>query len=97
MLQNARAAAFTVSELLTENQQEGRGVVKLPPPPPTQIRVKYNHVYSNARVSTQVNRNQHEFGTNQHESDTSKHESTRVQRNSTGVRYKSTRINTSLN
>ena len=96
MLQNARAAAFTVSELLTENQQEGRGVVKLPPPP-TQISVKYNHVYSNARVSTQVNRNQHEFGTNQHESDTSKHESTRVQRNSTGVRYKSTRINTSLN
>ena len=29
MLQNARVTAFTVSELLRENQQEGR--VKLPP------------------------------------------------------------------
>ena len=77
------------SELLTENQQEGRGVVKLPP---TQISVKYNHVYSNARVSTQVNKNQHEstrinmslarinmsptqVNTNQHESNTIQHES----------------------
>ena len=30
MLQNARVTAFTVSELLKENQQG----VKLPPPPP---------------------------------------------------------------
>ena len=36
MLKNARAAAYTVSDLLREIQQEG--VVKLPPP--TQIRVK---------------------------------------------------------
>ena len=33
MLQNARVTAFTVSELLKENQQGG-GSVKLPPPPP---------------------------------------------------------------
>ena len=32
MLKNARVTAFTVSELLRENQR-GRGV-KLPPPPP---------------------------------------------------------------
>ena len=32
MLQNARVTAFTVSELLKENQQGG-GSVKLPPPP----------------------------------------------------------------
>ena len=38
MLQNARVTAFTVSELLKENQQGG-GSVKLPPPL-LQIRVK---------------------------------------------------------
>ena len=32
MLQNARVTAFMVSELLRENQQEGGGGVKLPPP-----------------------------------------------------------------
>ena len=37
MLQNARVTAFTVSELLKENQQEG-GVA--PPYPPSKIRVK---------------------------------------------------------
>ena len=37
MLQNARVTTFTVSELLTENQQGGGGGVKVPP---TQIRVK---------------------------------------------------------
>ena len=38
MLQNARVTAFTVFDLLRENQQEG---AKLPLPPlPTQIRVK---------------------------------------------------------
>ena len=39
MLRNARVTAFTVFELLTENQPEG---VKLPPPLPfpAQIRVK---------------------------------------------------------
>ena len=36
MLQNARVTAFTVSELLKENQQGG----KIPPHPLTQIRVK---------------------------------------------------------
>ena len=35
MLQNARVTAFTVSKLLRKNQQW----VKLPPPPPNQIRV----------------------------------------------------------
>ena len=34
MLQNARVTAFTVSELLRENQQEGEGKIN-PPPPPT--------------------------------------------------------------
>ena len=40
MLQKARVTAFTVSKLLTENQQGG--AVKLPPPPTpvTQVRVK---------------------------------------------------------
>ena len=33
MLQNARVTAFTVSELLTENQQVAEGEVKLPHPP----------------------------------------------------------------
>ena len=32
MLQNARITAFTISELLGENQQEWEGGVKLPPP-----------------------------------------------------------------
>ena len=36
MLQNAKVTAFTVSELLKENQQGG----KITPPPPFQIRVK---------------------------------------------------------
>ena len=34
MLQNAKVIAFTVSELLRENQQGGKII-----PPPTQIRV----------------------------------------------------------
>ena len=35
MLQNSRVTAFTVSDLLRENQQDGgEGGVKLPPPPP---------------------------------------------------------------
>ena len=38
MLQNARVTAFTVSELLKENQQGG-GSVKLPPPPPRSSRL----------------------------------------------------------
>ena len=37
MLRNVRVTTFTVSELLTENQQGGGVGVKLPP---TQIRVK---------------------------------------------------------
>ena len=39
MLQNARVTAFTVSELLRENQQEGEGKIT-PPPPAIEIRVK---------------------------------------------------------
>ena len=36
MLQNARVTALTVSELLRENQQAGKGGnYKNPPPPPT--------------------------------------------------------------
>ena len=44
MLQNARVPAFTVFELLRENQHWGGwGVGKTtPPPPPTQIKVNYN-------------------------------------------------------
>ena len=41
MLQNARVAAFTVSESFSENQQGGK--ITLPSPPPSshmQIRVK---------------------------------------------------------
>ena len=45
MLQNARVTAFTISELLRENQQGGEGV-KLPSP--TQIRV---HICCSARLS----------------------------------------------
>ena len=40
MLQNARVAAFPVSELLREHQQGGVGMVKIPV---TQIKVKYKH------------------------------------------------------
>ena len=52
MLQNSRIKAFTVSELLRENQQGGVGVGKITPTPTLiQIRVKlhvkvynvYNH------------------------------------------------------
>ena len=50
----------------------------------------FYQVYSNTRVPTQVN-------TNQHETDTSQHESTRVRHESTRVRHKSRRINTSQN
>ena len=32
MFENARVTAFTVSELLGENQHGGGGVLKLPPP-----------------------------------------------------------------
>ena len=44
MLQNARVAAFTVFELLRENQQ-GKEIIVPPPPtpqPPIQIRAKNN-------------------------------------------------------
>ena len=46
-----------------------------------------DQVYSDTRVPTQVNTNQHESDTNQHESNTSQHESTRVW-------HESTRVNT---
>ena len=38
MLQYTRITAFTVAELLRENQQGGGGNITLPPPP-TQIKV----------------------------------------------------------
>ena len=41
-----------------------------------------DQVYSNTRVPTQVNTNQHESTRVRHESDTSQHESTRVQNRS---------------
>ena len=51
--------------------------------------IKRDQVYSNTRVPTQVNTNQHEStrvrdesNTSQHESDTSQHKSTRVQNRS---------------
>ena len=52
MLQNARVAAFTASELLRESQQEeegggGRGLKY--PPPLTQIRVNKHRIVSNPR------------------------------------------------
>ena len=37
MLQNARAAAFTVSELLRENQQDGGGGGAITPFPPLRL------------------------------------------------------------
>ena len=37
MLQNTMVAASTVSELLRENQQGGKGEVKLPHPSPTRL------------------------------------------------------------
>ena len=42
MLQNVRVTAFTVSELLRENQQVGRGEGDKITFPSTQIRVKPN-------------------------------------------------------
>ena len=60
---------------------------------------KCDQVYSNTRVSTQVNTSQHEstqVNTNQHESDTNQHESDTSQHKSIRVRHESTRINTSL-
>ena len=64
---------------------------------------KTDQVYSNTRVSTQVNRsqkestrfntNQHKSDTNQHESDTSQHESTRVNMSPTQVNTSPTRVN----
>ena len=47
-----------------------------------------DQVYSNTRVPTQVNTNQHEskrVNTNQHEPDTSQHESLRVRHKSTQI------------
>ena len=50
MLQNAKVTAFTVSELLRENQQQGRGR-GITPPSPTQIRVKAIILYSVHSIS----------------------------------------------
>ena len=67
---------------------------------------KDDKVYSNTRVSTQVNTSQHESTRVRHEStwintsptqvNTNQHESDTSQHKSTRVRHESTRINTSL-
>ena len=49
MLQNARVTAFTVSELLQENQKGGMGV-KLPPPTHTHT---HTHTHTPIRVMSQ--------------------------------------------
>ena len=54
-----------------------------------------DQVYSNTRVPTQINTNQHEFDTNQHELDTNQHDSTRVTTSLTQINMSPTRINTS--
>ena len=66
---------------------------------------KVDQVYSNTRVPTQVNTNQHESDTSQHESNTSQHESTQARHESIRIstnqhesdtsQHESTRINTS--
>ena len=66
---------------------------------------KVDQVYSNTRVPTQVNMNQHESDTSQHESNTSQHESTQARHESIRIntnqhesdtnQHESTRINTS--
>ena len=53
-----------------------------------------DQVYSNTRVPTQVNTNQHESDTNQHKSNTSQHESTGARHESTGINTSPTRVNT---
>ena len=64
-----------------------------------------DQVYSNTRVSTRVNANQHKstqinksptrINTSQYESNTNQHESDTNQHESTRVRHESTRVNTS--
>ena len=85
MLQNARAAAFTVSELLTENQQEGRGVVKLPPPPPPRLALStitsiLMHEYQ--RNSTGINMNLARINMSPTRVNTNQHESNAIQQES---------------
>ena len=41
MLQNARVTAFTVSELLRENQQEGEGKITPPLHQPSRLGLKF--------------------------------------------------------
>ena len=50
MLQNARVTAFTVSELLRENQQG----VKLPPPPPPTHTHKQTHTHTHTKTHIHV-------------------------------------------
>ena len=58
MLQNARVTAFTVSELLRENQEGGVGVAPLPSPfsphPPSKVRIKF-------KFSAELNKNTFSF------------------------------------
>ena len=56
---------------------------------------KLDQVYSNTRVPTQVNTNQHESTQVRHESTRVRHESTRINTSLTRVLNESTRINTS--
>ena len=60
----------------------------------------YDQVYSNTRVSTQVNTNRHEptlFNTSPTRVNTSQHESTRVRHESTQINTSPTQVNTNLN
>ena len=56
---------------------------------------KVDQVYSNTRVPTQVNMNQHESDTSQHESNTSQHESTQARHESIRINMNPTPVNTS--
>ena len=56
----------------------------------------FYQVYSNTRVPTQVNTNQHESDTRQHESDTSQHKSTQVKTCSRWVNMNQYKSDTSL-
>ena len=53
MLQNSRVAAFTISELLRENQQGGGG--KIAPYPPPRLGLK--EIQQSSLTKDQVNKN----------------------------------------
>ena len=49
MLQNLSVTAFTVFELLRENELGG---VKFPPPPPARLRLKFSKAQTSKRVQS---------------------------------------------